>query len=142
MKNLGNATKEQVEQYRVAMIADGWAHEATYGGPAQRGGESEELAMSLSKDGFKCSTLLRGPGYHPRADIVHYDLSFWGPDGLVVTPPAEYSMDALRAGLRRCGYCGATDVDTERILFAGRCCQKCRKDSKLTAREEFPGWTN
>lgn len=138
MKNLGNATKEQVEQYRAAMIADGWDHKPTYGSLERRVGESEEAAMSLSKDGFKCQTLLRDPN----TEVVHYDINFWGPDGLVVAHPLTYSMDDLRAALRYCGYCGANDVDTGRMSFAGRCCQKCRKDQKVTSREEPPGWTN
>ena len=67
------------------------------------------------------------------------DVSVWGPDDLAIHKvPDVYSWDALQAGLRTCGYCGAADVDTSRVGFAGRCCAACMP--KVRPRVEFPGW--
>lgn len=64
----------------------------------------------------------------------------WGPDRLQIVVPAIYNMDALQNALRQCENCGATDVDTVRYSFAGRCCQNCLPEMRRI--HEFAGWYN
>ena len=120
-------TKEEVTSWREAAVADGWIIRPTYRH------EPVESAATLDKDGFKAMLLAR-PATKTRRNWN--DVHVWGPDGLAIDPPKEYSMDALIAGLRQCHYCSADDVDTTRYLFAGRCCLKCRKSLREPA-----GWT-
>jgi len=137
---------DRVVAYRDAAIADGWHHEATYGS------ESEERACRLRRDGWQMQILTRSRGNYipdpkwPNHPSPHgkyaYEaqVSVWGPDGMDVRPGAIYDWESLKAKLRICPNCGAKDVETERVGFAGRCCAKCLPEQRKQV--EYPGWTN
>jgi len=133
-----------------AAIADGWSIEPTY--------ESENV--------MRAGTLKKAAGegnewhltYINRPEMTCYNdpefkklfggrIHMWGPDGLAIpidekdTENGGYDWTALQAALRTCGYCHATNVETTRISFAGRCCLACRNDKELTRKVEYPGWT-
>lgn len=112
--------------WREAAIADGWQHEPLYAPH-----ETEEQACRMARDGFKAHVIVRGN----HGDSV----AVWGPDGMQVRVPREYTWEAVVAGLRTCQPCGATDVDTVRYSFAGRCCAACRP--AMARQHEYPGWT-
>lgn len=118
----------QAIAWREAAVADGWTAEPTYKH------EPYERASRHTKEGFICTILARvnDGGLHEAS------VSIWGPDRLVVKAPIVYDWQTIKDGLRRCGYCHATDVDTERVSFAGRCCAKCRP--AVSAKLEQPGW--
>lgn len=113
--------------WRDAAIADGWDHEPTYGTH-----EDELRACRLSRDGWKAQVITRG--------LPTDKVSAWGPDGLAVCIAEPYDWTALQDGLRTCAYCGAKDVDTQRLAFAGRCCAECLP--AMREKHEFPGWEN
>jgi hypothetical protein len=117
---------EVVKAFRAAAIADGWETERTYGS------ESIDRAMSLDKDGFHASTILREN---------YVSISVWGPDQLSVSFPLPYDFAAMIAATRHCQYCGADDVDTTRMGFAGRCCSECRTNPAVVNKVEHDGWT-
>jgi hypothetical protein len=122
-------TIEEVEEYRDAMIEDGWTIVPTYGN------ESVESASKLDREDFTCRALTRR-----KADgRAIFDLCIWGPDKLVVDYPIPYSFKEIKKNLRKCNYCKAPDVDTVRVGFAGRCCIPCRP--RLAQQFEKPGWT-
>ena len=124
--------------WREAAVADGWVIRPTYGQ------ESVERAASLSHpDGFAAMVLARDNRGHDRPQqcyvpSVTAEVNVWGPDGLAVETGDAYDMDAIRAGLRICKTCGASDVDTQRYSFAGRCCASCRP--KMAEKHEYAGW--
>jgi hypothetical protein len=127
--------KEAADAYREAAVADGWSIRPTY--------DSEPVtsAASLDKEGFHMSILARINDlkrYPNVKNLYDIDISIWGPDSLAVEPPKQYYMEAIRKGLRFCGCCGKTDVDTVRYSFAGRCCKECQPN--LRAIHEKPGW--
>ncbi len=118
--------------WRDAAVADGWACEPTYGDH-----ESVDRAYRLNHpEGFTAQGLAR-TGSERSLPVA--ELHIWGPDGLRIEPPATYDMAAIRAGLRRCDNCKATDVSTRRYSFAGRCCDACRPE--MARQHEQPGWT-
>lgn len=119
-----------VARYREAAVADGWSMRPTFGC------ESIEGAATLEKDGFTMQTIARPPA--SPGGWYHASINIWGPDRLAVKPPDEYSMEAIRAGLRCCHYCDVTDVDTQRVSFAGRCCAGCVDQQRRVL--EQPGW--
>ena len=102
--------------FRDAAIADGWWPDPKFGFDRDW----------FAKDGF---SLCVGASEDAKPMI-------WGPDGLQIKPPAVYSFDAIKAGLRRCYYCAASDVDTVRVGFAGRACKACqpKEEAKLGPR--------
>jgi hypothetical protein len=117
--------------FREAAIADGWDAKPTYGAS-----EPMESACTLEREGFKCSVLARvkPPGrYKYEAGV-----SIWGPDRLCIRAPKVYDWAIISGSLRKCGYCHATDVETERVGFAGRCCQACLP--RVQKQVETPGW--
>ena len=119
-------------EWREAAKQDGWSCRATY-----EGHESVETAFTLEREGFKAIGLARpmkDNGMWPCGEI-----SIWGPDRLQILPPFPYDWEQIKAGVRRCNYCNATDVETVRISFAGRCCRACRPE--LAKKYERPGWT-
>lgn len=133
--------------WRDAAIADGWDHRPTYGN------ESEERACRLSHpDGWSIQILTRSRGNYvpdprwPNHPAPHgkwtYEaqVNVWGPDGMHVPAGATYDFARMKALLRTCPECKATDVETERVGFANRCCAKCAP--ALRAKIETPGWTN
>lgn len=121
-----------VRQWRADAIASGWRHEPTYGDA-----ESEERAMRLTGPaGWTVQTLAR-EHESGRAEAMIYA---WGPDGLAVDVPPLFDMRALEAATRSCSRCEATDVETQRVGFAGRVCAACIKDARKEV--ERPGWTN
>lgn len=104
--------------YREAAKADGWQCEPLYGDH-----EPVEQAARLMRDGFIMHVMAR-----PHGDTCPMpSVSIWGPDGAAIKPPLEYDWDAIVAGARICGECGATDVDTTREAFANRVCGACRE---------------
>ncbi len=118
--------------WRDAAVADGWSMRPTY----QQ--ESVERAWRLERDGFVVSGITRSP--EAEGDMPTVSIHIWGPDGLVIKAPGVYDFAALVAGTRTCAACGATDVDTQRFSFAGRCCAACRPE--MARLHEQPGWTN
>lgn len=126
----------EVCAWRDAAIADGWQHEPLYPNhePEQRAAKLKHpegfVAQIISRD--NCS---KGGKWKYEAMV-----SVWGPDDLCLAPGRIYSLDHLRARLRDCGNCGATDVDTVRYSFAGRCCEKCLP--AMRKKHEYPGWCN
>ena len=118
--------------WRDAAIADGWTCRPTYDC------ESVDTAFSLEHpEGWKASGTAR-PG--DARTLNSAEVSVWGPDGLAMPSGRTYDMAALRAGLRACAFCDATDVDTTRIGFAGRCCNVCLPE--MAASIERSGWTS
>lgn len=115
--------------YRDAAIADGWTCEPTYKN------EPMDQAARLHKDGFVIQILARPKTEKLRGSA---NVNIWGSDGLNIIPPDEYDWSAIVASLRYCGACGATDVDTTRYSFAGRCCLNCLPEMKR--QYEKPGW--
>lgn len=118
--------------WRDAAIADGWMAEAMY---APREGIAS--ACRLTRDGFVAQVITRenAPGLAHRFEV---SVDVWGPDKLTVKPPFAYDWPAIQAAVRTCNACGATDVDTERYAFAGRCCAACLP--AMRAKHERPGW--
>lgn len=116
--------------WREAAEADGWVFGPTY--------QNEPLGHAFrgTKEGFTLLGLCR-----PTTDreCPSPSLHIWGPDSLQVAPPLEYDWEAIKAGVRVCGYCRATDVDTTRVGFAGRCCLGC--EPTIRPRVEQGNWT-
>jgi len=127
-----------VVSFRDAAINDGWEAEATY--PKH---EDISQASKLNKNGFVMMIITRitDPSQrYPSKWKYQASIHIWGPDGLAIIPPSEYSWDEIRAGLRICANCGREDVDTQRYSFAGRCCEECLP--KMRELHEKPGWYN
>jgi hypothetical protein len=123
------------QEYRDAAAADGWSKRATYGSS-----EDIDRAASLSRDGFAMSVLTRDNSAKGAKWKHEASIHIWGPDGMAIDPPEKYDFDEIVARTRRCMYCKAEDVDTKRVGFAGRCCEKCLPE--MRARIEAPGWNN
>ena len=109
---------EQVTSYREAAIADGWQPKA---GSDYR----------LLRDGFVMDA---------RESCAWDCIHIWGPDGLAIKVPSIYDWIAIQAGTKRCQFCKAKNVETQRVGFAGRCCAKCLPAKR--AEIETPGWWN
>jgi len=121
-----------VRQWRADAIAAGWTHEPTYGES-----ESEDRAMRLhGPRGWTAQTLAR-PHERGGATAMIY---VWGPDGLAVDVPPFFDEQALEAATRLCSRCEASDVETQRVGFAGRVCAACITDARKEV--ERPGWTS
>jgi hypothetical protein len=130
-----DAKLHAAEAFRDAAAADGWSIRPTYGS------EGIDRASSLARDGFKMSILTRNNSDRKGGKWKHEaQVSIWGPDGLAIVPPDTYDFAEISARTRRCGYCKANDVETERVGFAGRCCAKCLPN--MRAKIETPGWCN
>jgi hypothetical protein len=125
---------ESVRRWVADAVADRWEIEPTYQS------EPVESAATLTKDGFKVLALMRDRG---EDRDVHYcceaKVSAWGPDGLAIRVPRTYDFDLIQQSLRRCGECGADDVETQRVGFAGRVCESCLPAAQK--KYEFDGWT-
>lgn len=119
--------------FRNAAVADGWICKPTYG-------EDENMlsAASLDKDGFHMSII--SCEHEDTKWKYEVNISIWGPDGLAIKVPEKYDFASIQAGLRTCNVCNATDVDTQRYSFAGRCCAACRPE--MARKTEYPGWCN
>jgi len=128
------ADLERVIQFRDAAVADGWVMTPTYDF------ESVDRASHLHKDGFVISILSRDNSEAERNYKYEAQVSIWGPDGMAIKPPQTYDWPTIQAGLRTCNKCGATDVNTERYSFAGRCCAACLPE--MRRQHERPGWTS
>lgn len=121
-----------VSNFRDAAIADGWEASATYKS------EPIESACTLYRGRWTMLVLTRksGPKWKYEAKV-----SAWGPDRLSVALPDSYpGMEELERLLTHCLICGKNGVKTQRLSFAGRCCEECL----LVARKEheYPGWDN
>jgi hypothetical protein len=125
-------------QYRLDAIADGWLSE-----PLSRH-EAEERWARLSRGGFVMHVIARTPQARTEhlIETKNYEaaVNVWGPDGLVIVPPAKYDWAAIVASTRTCPECKATDVPTFRYTFAGRACATCLPEMKR--KHETPGWEN
>jgi hypothetical protein len=118
--------------YREAAVADGWTIKPTYGEH-----EPVERAATLTRDGWHMSILARtGEGKWKYTASVH----IWAPDGVAIIPPDTYDFEQIKAAERTCMNCKATDVDTCRVGFAGRCCEKCLPEMRRV--HEYAGWTS
>lgn len=117
---------EEAAAWIDAAMSDGWIAEPMYRH------EPINHAARLTRQGFVASVMARP---HPAQPGV----ILWCPDGLQIkTPPGAYSWEAIVAGTRACNECGATDVDTFRYSFAGRCCAACLP--AMRKKHEKPGW--
>lgn len=124
---------EAVRAFRDAAVADGWSIEATYGKH-----EPLERAAKLHRDGFVMRILTRDNtdrGYRKKYEA---EVNIWGPDGMAITPPKEYSFAAISDGVLTCGECKKTGVKTQLVGFANRACSDCAP--ALRAVIEKPGW--
>jgi hypothetical protein len=119
-------------EWREAAEADGWEFQPTYMT------EAVERAFRGTREGFVIQGICRSG--NERYPAPSASIHIWGPDGLAIKPPLTYDMEAIRRGVRVCGYCGADDVDTVRVGFAGRCCRAC--EPTVRPRVETPGWNN
>ena len=119
---------EASRNFRDAAVADGWFIEPTYGTS-----ESVDHAARLQKDGYIMQVITRPPAERTNGSAsVH----IWGPDGLAIATPNVYSFEELKKSTRRCQYCKAEDVQTDRVGFAGRACLTCApiEEAKLGKR--------
>ena len=135
-QRVGEARKKWlpiVHKWRTDLQADDWAIQPTY----QH--EPVEHSWKATKDGFIVMGLAR-PIPSPDGTVPKPDINIWGPDGLAIEVPDQYSMSELIIRTRMCSVCGARDVATVRVAFANRTCEECRP--KLAAKLERPGWTN
>ena len=121
---------DQANAFREAAKADGWECSPCFGG------ESAESYAKLSKDGFKMHVCART---NVGKWAYQAEVSIWAPDGLAIHPPTTYNWTLIQAGVRTCNSCGATDVDTQRFSFAGRCCAACLP--KMRELHEKGNWT-
>ena len=120
------------EQWRADAIADGWISRPTYGDH-----EDEARMASLTKNGWQAQVdnrPVRPNGYDERR------VSVWDAKGIVVIVEYPYSAESLQRGQRICQFCKATNVDTHRVSFAGRCCTACLPEQRKKL--EYPGGTN
>lgn len=124
---------EAAQAFRDAAVADGWSIKPTYG-------KSEDVGRvsSLERDGFKMMAMTRDHTNDRHKWKYEAQISIWGPDGLAVTPPETYDFAEIRARIRRCSYCKTSNVETERVGFAGRCCAECLPE--MRRKIEVPGW--
>lgn len=129
-----SAKLKAAQDYRDAAAADGWAIRPTYGS------ESMDRASTLTRDRFVMQALTRDNSEKGGKWKHEAQISIWGPDGLAIRPPETYDFAEISARTRRCLYCKAEDVETERVGFAGRCCAKCLP--AMRAKIETPGWTD
>ena len=122
---------KRVIKYREDAIRDGW--------------ESEEQDILfqhsytiMKKVGFVMHIISRVMD-NPNAKWKYEaEITIWGTDQLQILPPQEYNFEDIVYSINTCPICGATEVNTFRYSFAGRCCEKCLPDMKN--KHEFPGW--
>lgn len=114
---------------------------------------AQEYGMTAQADGWLPE---RSSGWYTRDSFImvieaketpkspvgkyHAEVTIWGPDGLQIEVPETYDMDAIRAALRVCMYCHRTDIDTQRVGFAGRVCADCLPAQRKL--QEFRGWAD
>ena len=135
---------DQAVKWRDDAVADGWLIEPTY--------QTEDVsrAATLHKDGFTAQVITRiydeeyiktaQPWMKHMAGKTDVSIAVWGPDTLAIRPGVAYSWEALWKALMTCLECGREDVKTQRVGFAGRCCETCLPAARK--RDEYPGWTN
>lgn len=125
-------TWEEIKMFTEEMLADFWEVDS-YTNKTISLRRPERLGERRHKDGHYWR-LLAYNGTKP-------EMTIWGPDGLILTPiPPVYSMDALHALTRRCQFCGAQDVSTQRVGFAARSCSSCLPAARKEL--EKPGWAD
>lgn len=117
---------EGIAAWVAAAVADGWKIKPLYNNYT-----TAEAAI-LEREGWVVQ-MYRRPMERPV-------LYAWAPDKLSIIIPPVYSWDALQAALRHCQDCGAVDVTTRRVSFAGRVCEACLPEAQRLA--EPPGWAN
>jgi len=122
----------QVEQWREDAIADGWSH-----APLYPGHKPENSAAKLTYRGWTAQVFNspERPGWKTQRCIA-----VWDDKGIAVVVPTTYSWESLQQALTVCMFCSATGVHTQRVSFAGRCCDLCLPEQRK--RLEYPGWYN
>lgn len=133
MWNPSEEYKQRVNKWVSDAVTDGWERTATYGDS-----ESIDRASKLKRDGFVVQVLTREPS--ERTNKAEYELCGWGPDSLAIRLPHPYSWEKLQESLTVCGECGKKSTGTQRVGFAGRCCDECLPAARK--KHEYPGWTN
>lgn len=103
-------------EWRDAAIADGWSVEPTY----QH--ESVDRAFKLRRDGYVVQGIAREGD---ERTLPSAELHIWCPRGIAIPPPAAYDFEAIKKSEQTCGYCGDYPVQTQRVAFANRACEKC-----------------
>lgn len=117
----------------AAALADGWTQAAIYAG------ESADRAGKLtSRDGWRLMYVLRPPEEPGRPGYL--SVCVYDQQGLAFAPPITYDAATLRAALRTCPECGATNVELQRVAFANPACAACA--TTLRAILERPGWND
>jgi len=124
-----------VSLFRDSAVADGWSIEPTY--PNH---ESQERACRLRRDGFVMQVLTRSRDKEWQKYAYETHVSAWGPDGLALKLTSPYTWEQFQSALNTCNYCGKTGVQTQRVGFAGRCCDKCLPS--IQKKLEYPGRTD
>ena len=120
--------------WRDAAIEDGWTPEPMYP-------KDEDISQScrLTKDGFVAQILTRELNIQGGRYKYQAEVHAWGSDDLAIAVPFVYpGFDVLKALMKRSNYCGTENVDTQRVNFAGRCCETCLPEQRRLT--EFPGW--
>lgn len=113
-------------KFREGAMSDGWKFKD----------DQQDMSYArLIKDGFVMHVCAR-------KDVGKWQyqamVSVWGPDGLAIHPDNEYDWDQIQSCVRTCLECGATNVETFRVGFAGRVCEKCLPEQRRKI--ETPGW--
>lgn len=120
-----------VDAFRLALEADGWLIEPTYGH------EAVERAWRAERDGFVIGGLSR-----PNDDktLGTPQIDGWCDRGISLHPiPLAYpGFDAIKALAHYCPECKRDGVETVRVAFANRACRDC--EPALRAKLETPGW--
>ena len=122
------AMRAFADRWREALVADGWQSEPLHTGPA-------DDSARYCRDGFVVHVYTQPV---PRGWRV--SLTAWGPDRLALHLPDEYDFAAITRALRRCDFCDAEEVDTERVAFANRSCKSCLAAARH--KMEFRGWNS
>jgi hypothetical protein len=118
-------TQAEAIAWRTAALKDGWSMEPLHEHA------SWEAAARLERQGFVAYVYAT-----PKDPAVFV----WGSDKLGLHSTVEYSWDALVRGLRICLECGAEDVPTQRVWFAGRVCETCLPAARV--KYETKGWAD
>lgn len=117
---------ELLDQWRDALLADGWQADGIYGDYAP------DKSAKFERDGFVVHI------YRAANSLSDGSISAWGPDRLALELPGVYDFAQMQDNMNKCMECGAHG-ETQRVGFAGRVCAACR--IKLLPTHEYPGWT-
>ena len=114
-------------RWRLALAWMGWQEMKTYKN------SPKDMSTTHIRDGWSISI------YEQPCDRGwHVSICGYGSDRLGLSLPVEYDFVEIEAAARRCDFCGAEDVDVQRVAFAERSCASCYPAAK--AKREYPGW--